>query len=209
MAAATQTTRPAAPAPAPGPSPVTRAPATTTRPSAGPPAVRLSGAPVQVLGKSFYRTGEGKLVELPPDITYEEAVTLEAEAKAGEKEIGKGPPPQPVPDVKKLAKKEERKDKPKPAGKGAKGGRGKGKAAPKAGGASSAMLKAVEVDLSKARRNVIETIPGIGPVLADRIVLLRNKRGGTFHVYDDLLGADGIGAETVHLLREDRWVRLH
>jgi hypothetical protein len=70
-------------------------------------------------------------------------------------------------------------------------------------------LVRVEVNLSTARRADIETIPGIGPVLADRIVKLRNKRGGTFHVYDDLLGADGIGEATVELFRHDRWVKLH
>lgn len=67
----------------------------------------------------------------------------------------------------------------------------------------------IEVNLSTARRAQIETIPGIGPVLADRIVKLRNKRGGSFHTYDDLQGADGIGAETARVLREDKWVVLH
>ncbi|HKG47255.1 MAG TPA: helix-hairpin-helix domain-containing protein [Pyrinomonadaceae bacterium] len=66
----------------------------------------------------------------------------------------------------------------------------------------------VDVNLSTARRAEIETIPGIGPVLADRIVKLRNKRGGAFHTYDDLAGADGIGAETVNMLRDDKWVTL-
>ena len=67
----------------------------------------------------------------------------------------------------------------------------------------------VEVNLSTARRAEIETIPGIGPVLADRIVKLRNKLGRPFHTYDDLSGADGIGAETVNKLRDDKWVRLY
>lgn len=66
-----------------------------------------------------------------------------------------------------------------------------------------------EVNLSTARRSELDTIPGIGPVLADLIVKLRNKRGGAFHVYDDLLGVDGIGEETVKLLREDPKVRLY
>jgi DNA uptake protein ComE-like DNA-binding protein len=67
----------------------------------------------------------------------------------------------------------------------------------------------VEVNLSTARRAEIDTIPGIGPVLADRIVKLRIKRGGTFHTYDDLLGADGIGEEMVDKLRDDKWVKLY
>lgn len=82
-------------------------------------------------------------MELPPDITYEEAARLEAEARAAEAKLGKGPQPQPVPNVKKLVKKEGKKDKPKPAAKGTKGSKGKGKGAPKAGGAAAAILKAV------------------------------------------------------------------
>jgi hypothetical protein len=97
---------------------------------------------VEILGKTYFRTREGKLVELPPDISYEEAVSLEAEAKAAEVKIGKGPPPQPVPDVKRLVKKEEPK-KPKAAGKGMRTGKGKGKAQLKAGAAATGMLQAV------------------------------------------------------------------
>ncbi|MDL5503078.1 MAG: DUF4157 domain-containing protein, partial [Candidatus Methanoperedens sp.] len=95
--------------------------------------------------KRMYRTSDGKMVELPPDMTAEEAAKLEAEAKMAEKKLGKRPPPKPVPDVKKIAIKPERKEKPKPGikvKKDDKGKRkGKGKAAPKAGGA--AMLEAV------------------------------------------------------------------
>jgi hypothetical protein len=91
----------------------------------------------------LYQTGDGKLIELPPDMTYEQAAQLEAEAKAAVKQIGKGPPPQPVPDVKKLARKEERKDKPKLAAKGKKGSKRTGKGAPGGGAAAGAMLKAV------------------------------------------------------------------
>ncbi len=77
----------------------------------------------------------------PDDLTEEEAAKLEAEGKAAQKRLGKGPLPQPVPDVKKLARKEEKKGIPKPETKGKRGDRGKGKAAPKAGGAATAVLK--------------------------------------------------------------------
>ncbi|HEX7771935.1 MAG TPA: hypothetical protein VF435_05905, partial [Pyrinomonadaceae bacterium] len=63
----------------------------------------------QVLGKGLFRTHDGKIIELPKDITVEEAAKLEAEALAAQKKIGKGPPPKPVPDVKKLDKKETKK----------------------------------------------------------------------------------------------------
>ena len=90
----------------------------------------------------MYRTSDGKLVELPPDMTVEEAARLEAEAKTAEKRLGKGPPPKPVPDVRELVRKEGKKEKPKPEAKGKKYDKGKGKAAPRAGGAVTAMLKA-------------------------------------------------------------------
>jgi hypothetical protein len=67
----------------------------------------------------------------------------------------------------------------------------------------------IEVNLSTARRAQIDTIEGIGPVLADRIVKLRNKLGRPFHTYDDLIGADGIGEDTVDRLRNNKWVKLH
>jgi hypothetical protein len=91
----------------------------------------------------LYRTSDGRLVELPPDLTAEEAARLETEAKAAEKKLGKGPPPKPVPDVKKIAKKEDKREKPKPETIGRTHHKGKGKAAPKTGGAATAMLKAV------------------------------------------------------------------
>ena len=89
----------------------------------------------QILGKGLFQTHDGKIIELPKDMTAEEAARLEAEALAAQKKIGKGPPPQPVPDVKKLDKKEDKKTQLKalpkkkpPPGKG-KRARGKGAAA--------------------------------------------------------------------------------
>ena len=58
-----------------------------------------------MFGKDYFRNREGKLIELPSDMTASEAAQLEADALSTEKQLGKGPPPQPVPDVKKLDKK--------------------------------------------------------------------------------------------------------
>jgi len=93
-----------------------------------------------VLGKGLFRTHDGNIIELPKDITAEQAAKLEAEALVAQKKIGKGPPPKPVPDVKKLDKKEDKKTQLKAPPK-KKPGAGKGKRA-RAGGAS-ATLKAV------------------------------------------------------------------
>jgi hypothetical protein len=92
------------------------------------------------LPKGLFQTHEGKIIELPKDMTAEEAARLEAEALAAQKKIGKGPPPKPVPDVKKLDKKDDKKTQLKPPPK-KKPGSGKGKRA--RGGSASATLKTV------------------------------------------------------------------
>src|SRR5258707_15788687 len=79
----------------------------------------------------------GRASRTPDDLTEEEAAKLEAEGRAAQKNLGKGPLPQPVPDVKKLARKEEKKGVPKPETKGRRGEKGKGKAS-KPGAAATA-----------------------------------------------------------------------
>lgn len=121
------------------------APPQAARPAARPaplpataPAIRL-GAPVaQVAGKQYYKTRDGKMIELPPDITPEQAAKLESDARAALTKIGKGPGPKPVPDVKKLDKKEDKKTQLKAFEKGKKPGAGsKGRSKPRAGGSPS------------------------------------------------------------------------
>ncbi len=94
-----------------------------------------------MFGKDYFRNREGKLIELPSDMTASEAAQLEADAMATEKQLGKGPPPQPVPDVKKLDKKEDKKTQLKAPPK-KKPGKGKGKG-PRGAAAAGAMMKAV------------------------------------------------------------------
>jgi len=110
-----------------------RAGAAAARLPAGAPALRLSGKPIEVLGKKYYKTAEGNLIELPRDMTFEQVAKLEADARAALTKIGKGPGPQPVPDVKKLDKKEDKKTQLKPFAKGQKpGGGSKGGRKPQA-----------------------------------------------------------------------------
>src|ERR1051325_2658281 len=80
----------------------------------------LGGKPVEILGKMYYRTASGDVVELPSDMTASQVIQLEAEARAAITKIGKGPAPQPVPDVKKLDKREDKKTQLKPFAKGKK-----------------------------------------------------------------------------------------
>ena len=73
-------------------------------------------------GKRLYRMSDGKVIELPEDMTAAEAAQLESEARVAQRKLGKGPPPKPVPEVRKPADKSEKKDGKKAQGKGGKGG---------------------------------------------------------------------------------------
>jgi DNA uptake protein ComE-like DNA-binding protein len=50
------------------------------------------------------------------------------------------------------------------------------------------------VPLNSADSKLLETIPGIGPKLAERIIDLRSARKG-FHHIDELLAVEGIGLQ--------------
>ena len=109
----------------------------------------LGGKPVEVLGKQYYRTADGQLIEMPSDMTSEQVIKLEADARAAVTRIGKGPAPKPVPDVRKLDKKQDKKTQLKSFGKGQKpGAAGKGSRKPQAGGSPT---------LSKVGRRFEET----------------------------------------------------
>lgn len=93
-------------------------------------------------GLNLFRTREGRWVEMPDDFTVEEAIQLESEALRAQQKLGQGPPPEPVPNVKKLARKEGNKDKPKAPAKGKKPQRAQAKPPP-SGAALTALLKEV------------------------------------------------------------------
>jgi hypothetical protein len=97
-------------------------------------AAHVSAADVMAkfTGKRMYRMSTGEMVELPADMSAEDAAQLEAEGNAAKKKLGKGPGPKPVPNVKEKAKVKDKKDgKEKKGGKkgakGEKGAKGKGK----------------------------------------------------------------------------------
>ncbi|MGW8432757.1 helix-hairpin-helix domain-containing protein [Curtobacterium citreum] len=80
------------------------------------------------------------------------------------------------------------------AGGGAGAGAGGGSAAG-AGGAGDV------VDLNRADQATLETLPGIGPALAARIIAWRDEHGG-FTTVEDLLDVSGIGDTRFAELRE-------
>lgn len=88
---------------------------------------------------------------------------------------------------------------PAPAGGGARQGAGGGGAAEPGGGAAAAGAGAsggaapgAPVSLSSATVEQLETLPGVGPVLAQNIVEYREEHGG-FTSVDQLQEVDGIG----------------
>ena len=66
---------------------------------------------------------------------------------------------------------------------------------------SHSLLIGMPIDLNTARAVDLEAIPGIGPVLAQRIVATRDERGG-FSDLDELLAVKGIGAKRLKTLRK-------
>ncbi len=122
-------------------------------------------------GKRMYRTSDGSQVELPPDMTVEQAAGLEAESKAAQKQLGKGPPPKPVPDVKSLAKKAVKKGPAQPRARGKGLDRGRGKAAPKIGGTAAALFASV------GKSTVAQYLAARGaPVLLKGVGMLQKLR---------------------------------
>lgn len=69
-----------------------------------------------------------------------------------------------------------------------------GEAAP-AGGTSGAGAPS-PIDLNTADAGTLDTLPGIGPALAERIILWREENG-PFRVTEDLLAVSGIGEKVL------------
>lgn len=56
------------------------------------------------------------------------------------------------------------------------------------------------IDLNRASVADFEQLPGVGPVLARRVVAYRESRGG-FHAVEELRGVKGIGQKKLERLR--------
>lgn len=65
---------------------------------------------------------------------------------------------------------------------------------------SAAQTGESRLDLNHAAARDLETLPGIGPVLARRIVAYRDRHG-PFHRLEDLLQVEGIGPRLLERLR--------
>lgn len=58
-----------------------------------------------------------------------------------------------------------------------------------------------KIDLNRAGFYDLQSLPGVGPVIAERIVAYRDS-GGEFEAVDDLLKIDGIGPAKLEKLKD-------
>ena len=70
-----------------------------------------------------------------------------------------------------------------------------------AGAPAAAAPAGDRVELNTADQAALETLPGIGPRTAERIIEYRNKNGG-FEKVEDLMNIRGIGERTFLRLRD-------
>jgi competence ComEA-like helix-hairpin-helix protein len=70
-------------------------------------------------------------------------------------------------------------------------------------GAAGDSLSIAEVDLNRATAKDLQTLPGVGPALAKRIVAER-KKGGEFTSLEDLRRVSGISEKLIDRLREQQ-----
>lgn len=73
--------------------------------------------------------------------------------------------------------------------------------APTSAGKNSDPEAIFPLGINTATSEELQQIPGIGPVMAEKIILYREQIG-TFTDFDDLLPIDGIGQKTVEKLTE-------
>ena len=75
-----------------------------------------------------------------------------------------------------------------------------GSARPRRPDTDPAARKPARLDLNRASREELERLPGIGPVMAERILTLR-ANVGRFRRLDELQSVQGIGSATIERLR--------
>lgn len=61
-------------------------------------------------------------------------------------------------------------------------------------------LSRVPLDLNRASKPELEAVPGIGPVIADRIIEARKRCGG-FKAWDEVMDIEGIGLDRLDHLK--------
>ncbi len=59
----------------------------------------------------------------------------------------------------------------------------------------------MRIDVNLAGEDELRSLPGVGPVLARRIVAHR-RRNGRFETVEDLVAVKGVGEATLEALRE-------
>lgn len=70
---------------------------------------------------------------------------------------------------------------------------------PETGGSAAAVIQDGRIDLNTAALQDLQEVPGIGPVLAQRIITYREDNG-PFESITDLANVEGIGLKRVDIL---------
>jgi hypothetical protein len=122
---------------------------------------------IPVLGKRIVRTSDGKMVDVPDEVTDEELARMEADNAAAEAKLGKGPAPKPVHNVKEPAKKEGKQAKGKAEGRA---GKGQATAVGKPGAAPAALK------VGRSSKVAMFLIGKAAPVLARGNAVLKRLR---------------------------------
>ncbi|MEO6907540.1 MAG: ComEA family DNA-binding protein [Abditibacteriaceae bacterium] len=65
---------------------------------------------------------------------------------------------------------------------------------------STGISNKIQININQASESDLESLPGIGPVMAERVVAYR-KAHGAFQTLDDLDKVKGIGTKTIEKLR--------
>ena len=65
-----------------------------------------------------------------------------------------------------------------------------------------ALSLAAAVNVNTASKDELQTLSGVGPVTAERIVEYREQNGG-FETLDELVNVRGIGSNTLAQLKDD------
>lgn len=58
------------------------------------------------------------------------------------------------------------------------------------------------ISFNRANAQQLQKIPGVGPVMAERLIAFRTEKGGKVHEFEDFLQVQGIGEKKLEFLKK-------
>ena len=58
------------------------------------------------------------------------------------------------------------------------------------------------ISFNKASKGQLQKIPGVGPVMAERLITFRTTKGGTVHDFQEFLEVKGVGEKKLEFLKK-------